>query len=135
MTHHRSRVCHFVIDYDDLDRAVAFWSAALDATEEPLSEQSRHIYRELRLPDAEIRVLLQRTNDVKVSKERMHLDLETDDVEAEVQRLEALGTTRWDHQQERGYDFWVLRDPFGNEFCVLQTEFPELLARRRPWPT
>jgi hypothetical protein len=80
-----------------------------------------------------IRVLLQRTNDVKVSKERMHLDLETDDVEAEVQRLEALGATRYDHQQERGFDFWVLRDPWGNEFCVLQPNFPELLARRRPW--
>jgi predicted enzyme related to lactoylglutathione lyase len=133
MTHHRSRLCHFVIDCDDLDRAVEFWSAALDATEEPLSENSRHIYRELRLPDSEIRVLLQRTNDVKVSKERMHLDLETDDVEAEVQRLEALGATRYDHQQERGYDFWVLRDPWGNEFCVLQPNFPELLAQRRPW--
>jgi hypothetical protein len=63
----------------------------------------------------------------------MHLDIEADDVEAEVQRLEALGATRWDHQQERGYDFWVLRDPWGNEFCVLQPEFPELLARRRAW--
>jgi hypothetical protein len=78
MTHHRSRVCHFVIDCDDLDRATEFWSAALDTTEEPLSEQSRHIYRQLRLPDSEIRVLLQRTADAKVSKERMHLDLETD---------------------------------------------------------
>ena len=91
MTHHRSRVVQFVIDVDDLDRGVAFWSAALDATEEPLSERSRPIYRLLRLPDAEIRVLLQRTDDEKVSKERMHLDLETDDIEAEVQRLEALG--------------------------------------------
>jgi predicted enzyme related to lactoylglutathione lyase len=111
MTHHRSRVLQFVIDVDDLDRGVAFWSAALDATEEPLSERSRPIYRLLRLPDAEIRVLLQRTDDEKVSKERMHLDLETDDIAAEVQRLEALGATRWDHQQERGLDFWVLRDP------------------------
>ncbi len=34
---------------------------------------------------------------------------------------------------ERGFDFWVLRDPWGNEFCVLQPEFPELLARRKPW--
>ncbi|HEY4789759.1 MAG TPA: VOC family protein [Actinomycetes bacterium] len=83
MTHHRSRVLQFVIDVDDLDRGVAFWSAALDATEEQLSEQSRPIYRLLRLPDAEIRVLLQRTDDEKVSKERMHLDLETDDIEAE----------------------------------------------------
>jgi predicted enzyme related to lactoylglutathione lyase len=135
MTHHRSRVVQFVIDVDNLDRGVAFWSAALDATEEPLSEQSRHVYRLLRLPDAEIRVLLQRTHDEKVSKERMHLDLETDDVEAEVRRLEALGATRYDHQQERGFDFWVMRDPWGNEFCVLQPNFPELLARRRPWTT
>jgi Glyoxalase-like domain len=65
----------------------------------------------------------------------MHLDLETDDVEAEVQRLEALGANappRWNQQQERGHDFWVLRDPWGNEFCVLQPS-PELFARRRPW--
>jgi predicted enzyme related to lactoylglutathione lyase len=135
VSHHRSRLCHVVIDVDDLDRGVQFWSAALDATEEPLSETSRHIYRRLRLPDSDIRVLLQRTDDEKLSKERMHLDLETDDVEAEVRRLEALGATRWDHQQERGHDFWVLRDPWGNEFCVLQPEFPYLLAQRQPWTT
>jgi hypothetical protein len=40
---HRSSVCHFVIDVDDLDRGIEFWSAALDAAEEPLSEQSRYI--------------------------------------------------------------------------------------------
>jgi len=130
---HRSRLCHIVIDCNDLDRAVEFWSAALDATEEPISEPSRSVYRRLRLPDSEIRVLLQRTEDVKTSKERMHLDIETDDVAAEVDRLKALGASPWDHQQERGHDFWVMRDPWGNEFCVLQAEFPELLARRRQW--
>jgi hypothetical protein len=59
--------------------------------------------------------------------------LETDDIGAEVQRLEALGATRYDHQQERGFDVWVMGDPWGNEFCVLHPNFPELLARRRPW--
>lgn len=131
---HRSRVAHFIIDVSDLEQGVSFWSAALDAAEEPLPEISRHIYRHLRLPDSEIRILLQKTNDIKTSKERMHLDLETDDVEQEVRRLEALGAKRWDHQQERGFEFWVLQDPWGNEFCVLQPEFPDLLARRRPWP-
>ena len=131
---HRSRLCHFVIDVDDLDQGVTFWSAALDAEEEPLGEASRHVYRRLRLPDSNVRILLQRTDDPKTGKERMHLDLETDDVEAEVQRLEALGATRWDHQQERGYDFWVLRDPWANEFCVLQVNFPDLLAQRPTWP-
>jgi hypothetical protein len=43
--------------------------------------------------------------DPKAAKERMHPDLETDDVEAEVTRAEALGTTRWDHQTACGYDF------------------------------
>ncbi len=63
----------------------------------------------------------------------MHLDLEANDVEAEVSRLETLGATRWDHQAERGFEFWVLRDPWGNECCVLQPEFRELLARQRPY--
>ncbi|AYY12187.1 VOC family protein [Actinobacteria bacterium YIM 96077] len=135
MTNHRSRLCHIVIDVDDLDRGVTFWSAALDATEEPLAEQSRHIYRRLRLPDSDIRILLHATNDQKVSKERIHVDLETDDIEAEVQRLEMLGATRWDYQHERDHDFWVLRDPWGNEFCVLHVEFPELLSRRPTWPS
>jgi Glyoxalase-like domain len=130
---HRSRLCHFVIDVSDLDGGVSFWSRALNAVEEPLPPRSSHIYRRLRLPDSDIRVLLQNTSDTKVSKERMHLDLETDDIEAEVQRLEALGATRWDHQQERGYDFWVLKDPWGNEFCVLFPHFPELLGQRESW--
>ena len=131
---HRSRVAYFVIDVDDLDRGVTFWSAALAAVEEPVNPASRHVYRKLRLPDAPIRILLQRTDDPKTGKERMHLDLETDDVEAEVTRLEALGASRWDHQAARGYDFWVMRDPWANEFCVLQTRYPELLAERDPWP-
>jgi predicted enzyme related to lactoylglutathione lyase len=130
---HRSRVCQFVIDVSDLDQGVAFWTAALDGVEEETSETSREIYRRIRLPDSEIRILLQRTGDRKISKERMHIDLETDNVEAEVERLVALGAVRWDHQQERGFDFWVLLDPWGNEFCVLQEEFPELLANRRAW--
>lgn len=134
MSTHRSRVAHFVIDVANLDHGTAFWSAVLMATEEPVNPASRHVYRRLRLPDTDIRVLLQHTDDPKTSKERMHLDLETDDVEAEVRRLEALGATRWDHQQERGYDFWVMQDPWGNEFCILQAVFPELLARRHPWP-
>lgn len=131
---HRSRIVQFVIDVSDLDDGVSFWSAALGAIEESLSEQSRHIYRRLHLPDSDIRVLLQKSPDKKASKERMHLDIETDNLDAEVVRLETLGATRWNLQQERGFEFWVLKEPWGNEFCVLQPEFPELLAQRQPWP-
>ena len=127
---HRTRLCHFVIDVPDLDRGVAFWTEALDAVDEPLPEASSQVYRHLCLPDTEIAVLLQKTGDRKVSKERMHLDLEADDVEDEVKHLEALGATRWDHQQERGFDFWVMRDPWDNEFCILQSNDPNVIAQR-----
>jgi Glyoxalase-like domain len=52
------------------------------------------------------------------------VDLETDDVEAEVRRLEALGATRNDHQQERGFDFCVTRDPLGQRVLRPSTERP-----------
>jgi Glyoxalase-like domain len=129
MTHH-TRLCHFVIDVADLDRGASFWSAALGAVDEPLPEISSGVYRHLRLPDSEIAVLLQKTNDEKISKERMHLDLEADDVEAEIKRLEVLGATRWDHQQERGFDFWVMRDPWDNEFCILPSNDPNVMAQQ-----
>lgn len=132
MSHHRSRLCQFVIDVDDLQRGVDFWSTALQAVEEPISSNSTPVYRRLRLPDSEIRILLQLTADAKTHKGRIHLDLETDDVDAEIARLEVIGATRWDHQHERGYDFWVLRDPWGNEFCVLNPNFPDLLSQRPP---
>ena len=44
----RSRVAHFAIDVDDLDKGVALWPAALDAKEEQLSEASSEVYRKLR---------------------------------------------------------------------------------------
>ena len=131
---HRSRLSHFVIDVDDLDQGTQFWAAALGATEEPVNESSQHVYRRLQLPDSKIRILLQQTDDKKDSKERMHIDIETDNVEQEVQRLETLGAVRYNHQTERGFDFWVLQDPFGNEFCVLQPVFPDLLTNRPTWP-
>jgi hypothetical protein len=74
MTLHRSRVCHFVIDCDDLEKAVEFWSAALNAEHEVIDPPSGDVYQRLRLPDSDIRILLQRTADPKRSKERMHLD-------------------------------------------------------------
>ena len=60
----------------------------------------------------------------------MHLDLETDDIEAEVRRLEALGATRWDHKQERGYDFWGCCGPLGQQ--VLRPRRELLGAAHQP---
>ena len=64
--------------------------------------------------------LVQRVDD----RPRLHLDIETDDVEAEVRRLEALGASRV-RQVET---WWVLRDPAGLVFCVVEVTSPEWLA-------
>lgn len=90
---------------------MAFWSAALDAKEEPLAETSRSVYRRLKLPDPDIRILLQQTGDAKTHKDRMHFDAKRTTSTPKCVRLEGLGATRYEHEQERGYDFWVMRDP------------------------
>ena len=69
-------------------------------------------------PDGAPRLWFQRVPEDKVSKNRVHLDLATDDVDAEVERLTALGATVLDEQANDG--LVVLRDPEGNEFCVLR---------------
>jgi hypothetical protein len=53
---------------------------------------------------------------------RVHLDIETDDVEAEARRLEALGAERV--QQVRSW--WVMRDPAGLLFCVVRVQTGDL---------
>jgi predicted enzyme related to lactoylglutathione lyase len=65
-------------------------------------------------------LVLQQVPEPKVAKNRMHLDLVTDDIEGEVDRLLELGARRV-HEgiQNMGDTRWVtLTDPVGNEFCV-----------------
>ena len=59
-----------------------------------------------------------RVPEPKVAKNRMHLDLMADDPEDEVVRLVALGATRVADVEEYGYEWTVMADPEGNEFCV-----------------
>ena len=54
----------------------------------------------------------------KVAKNRFHLDLETDDLEGEAARAEALGATRVADHTAQSWTWKVLRDPEGNEFCL-----------------
>lgn len=126
---HRSRLCYITIDCGDLEQAIAFWSAALGAEHEPFDDMEQQIYRRLRLPGENVRVLLQAVPESKSSKTRVHVDIETDDVDAEVKRLKALGASEIRRVDELGFQFCVMLDPFDNEFCVIQPEFPALLSR------
>jgi predicted enzyme related to lactoylglutathione lyase len=119
-----------VIDCRDLDRAARFWAAALgyvaegEAAEgEATQEAGGGVYRSLRPHDGQgIEILLQRTADTKVAKNRLHLDLRTRDLAAEVRRVTVLGATVLTGVpvRENGWTWHILADPDSNEFCVLQ---------------
>ncbi len=109
-----------VVDCSDLDRSAQFWAAVLGYTAGDLGGGP---YRSLTpVSGAGIDVLLQRVPDVKRDKNRLHLDLRTPDLEAEVGRVLALGATLLTGQPvvEDGWRWHVLGDPDGNEFCVLE---------------
>jgi predicted enzyme related to lactoylglutathione lyase len=64
--------------------------------------------------------VLQRVPDPKTTKNRMHLDIRTDQLDSTVQRLASLGGRRLqsDLTEEAGFRWVVMADPEGNEFCV-----------------
>jgi hypothetical protein len=94
----------------DYDRGVRFWSAALGlGALPPTDPASAYTTLDGRLHN--LKLELQRVDD----RSRMHLDIETDDVEAEVQRLEALGAQR--HALVASW--WIMRDPTDLLFCVV----------------
>jgi hypothetical protein len=61
---------------------------------------------------------------------RLHLDIETDDIGAEVKRLEGLGARR----VEKGVRWWVMEAPTGQRFCVVRPQHPEFSDRANVWP-
>jgi predicted enzyme related to lactoylglutathione lyase len=117
---HRVRVATVVIDAADLEAAAAFWSAALD-TQVLTGDPAQDRYVSLGQAAGGLRLLLQRVPERGGDKNAVHLDLETDDPEAEVTRLTALGASR---ERPLGHGAWVLQDPAGNRFCVIYPETP-----------
>jgi hypothetical protein len=108
-----------VIDCNDFDRMSAFWMAALGYVPR---EPAEHGWVVLRDPEGgNVNVSLQLVPERRVGKNRLHLDLYTDDQDGEVGRLLALGATRHPRDPEPDDDFVVLEDPEGNLFCVVDT--------------
>jgi len=114
-----------VIDCSDLDRSAEFWADVLGYAPGPTSTEpaSTGSYRGLTPKSgAGIDLLLQRVPDAKGQKNRLHLDLRTPDLDAEVRRVLGLGATLLTREPvaEDGWLWHILADPDGNEFCVLQ---------------
>ena len=108
-----------VIDCSDLARSARFWTEALGYVDQGGGSAT---YQTLLPGDGDgIEVLLQRVPDQKRAKSRVHLDLRTRDLDAEVARVVSLGATRLTPApiEEAGWRWHVLADPDGNELCVI----------------
>jgi catechol 2,3-dioxygenase-like lactoylglutathione lyase family enzyme len=111
------RIGSVVIDCNDFDTMSAFWQEALRYVPRDPPEPDWVVLRD---PNGNsVNVSLQRVPEKRVGKNRLHLDLYTDDPEAEIERLLGIGATRHTRTPEPDEDFVVLRDPEGNLFCII----------------
>ncbi len=110
---HKSRLAAFVLDsqVDDIQPATDFWSQALGYPQLPSDTDWAERYAYLDNPTSEPRLLLQKVQ----HPSHIHLDIETDNIAAEVERLSKLGAVvikqmpRWT----------VMQAPSGHRFCVV----------------
>ena len=124
---HHSRLSSIIIDcqVDDLELAANFWSAAIGRRIANIDLDGEDRYAEIETADDEPIVVIQ-----KVAHEsRVHLDIETDDVEAEVKRLEALGAKH----VSALHDWVVMEAPTGHRFCIVPVERANFAAEANVW--
>lgn len=124
---HKSRLANIVIDCraDDVEAAATFWSAALGWPCELETDPDETHYRQLDTPSTGVSVLVQAVD----HPSRVHLDIETDDIDAEVKRLEGLGAKRIAHVKR----WWVMEAPTGQRFCVVRPQRADFEAEAHVW--
>ena len=124
---HRSRINGILIDCktEDVDAAAHFWAEALGRPVDTERPSTSGNYRTLKTAPGELSIQIQRVD----HESRMHLDIETDDIPAEVARLEGLGA-RVDARMDR----WVvMRAPTGQRFCVVRVQREGFLDDAMSW--
>jgi predicted enzyme related to lactoylglutathione lyase len=125
---HHSRLCAVLIDCrtDSLSEAAQFWAAALGRPIDPDHPGSRGNYLMLETPADESIVQIQRVT----HESRVHIDIESDDIPAEVARLTALGA-----QVVSRLERWVvMQAPTGQRFCVVRVQRPGFPKHATCWP-
>lgn len=110
---HRSALAGFIIDcqVDHLPAAAAFWGAALGRKLRSSAAEEDAGYVPLETKEDGLNIEVQRVS----HESRLHLDIVTDDVEAEARRLENLGARR----VQKVRDWWIMEAPTGHRFCVV----------------
>ena len=118
---HRSRIGVVLIDHpaSSYEGATTFWGAVTGVTPQPLPGEPYASLGHLGV----VELATQRLDDE--SPARVHLDVETDDVDAEVGRLVGLGATVTDRRDDHA----IMADPGGLVFCVVPVQSPPEFER------
>ena len=129
MAHH-SRLAGFIIDCrtDDLHGAADFWRRALGLPIVDPDDGGDGRYVSLAEGPGALHIEVQKVE----HESRVHLDIETDDLEAEVARLVALGAR--EVSRPRDGRWVVMQAPTGQRFCVVRMHHPERGAMPTRWP-
>jgi Glyoxalase-like domain len=119
---HRSRLSTILIDAPaaDADAAASFWSAALGVPARRVPDEEQFLALPGAVPGLDLAV--QSVDDAP----RYHVDIETDDLDAETARLIALGAV----EVNRWLDCRILRAPGGHLLCVIPRHSPDDLFDR-----
>lgn len=105
-----------MVTFDTTDAlALSHWWAEQTGAE--VLEENDGWFVLIRLPSGQ-RVSFQKVDDPTPGKNRIHLDLETDDLKAETARLIEAGAELLDTQTMGDFSWHVFADPQGNQFCV-----------------
>jgi predicted enzyme related to lactoylglutathione lyase len=125
---HKSRLSNIIIDCrtDDIEAAANFWAAAIGRVAESDADPSES-YRLLEGPPGEMKILVQAVQ----HESRVHLDIETNDVEAEAARLERLGAKRI----AKIKTWLVMQAPTGQRFCVVRPQRADFEENANVWQT
>jgi predicted enzyme related to lactoylglutathione lyase len=124
---HKSRLGGLIIDCqtDDLEAAQEFWTQALGYEAARSSHPDDENYVPFNTAPEDPHIELQKVT----HPSRVHIDIETDDVEAEVCRLEKLGAKR----VEKVSSWWVMEAPTGHRFCVVVAQGAIFAERAKTW--
>ena len=124
---HKSRLGGLIIDCqtEDLEAAGQFWSQALGCPVKRHSDPADANYVGLETAPNELDLEVQKVG----HPSRVHVDIETDDLEAEAKRLEALGAKRL-----RAIRSWIVMEaPTGQRFCLVPPQRAGFEAEANTW--
>ncbi len=111
------KIANITFDCDDPQRTAAFWA---DVIGEEIDEGASPYFVSIGVGRSEMNPnwFFIKVPEAKQNKNRLHLDLESSDLAADLERLVGLGATHVADKAEFGHTWSVMNDVEGNEFCI-----------------